>query len=63
MWQLITGLAPDTPPESSLSGFARRGSAQPQFWTYGGLLQTECDETSFHERELTQVVAWCMGEF
>lgn len=62
MWQLITGFGPDVPPQSSISGFTRPDGVRKEFWTYGGLLQAQIPETTFHDPALTQLVAWCMGE-
>lgn len=62
MWQLVTGFAPDTPPQSSISGFVRPDGGRQQFWTYGGLVQAKIPETDFHDPALTQLIAWCMGE-
>lgn len=62
MWQLLTGLVPDSPPQSSLCEFIRVDGRHQQFWTYGGLVEKQPGETNYHDPQLAQVVAWCMGE-
>lgn len=66
MWQMITTMRSDNPPQCSQDTFPPTATSNDRddkdIWNYGGLLLQNLPETRVYEDQLLRTVARCMGE-